>query len=166
MEQERALSRDGVPAREPADHEVAAGAIAGAVAGVAMWLPAMVASPADLGFFFPLKLVAAGLVGESALDTGNPAAAVLVGALLVGLTSVAFALVFVSILPGKTTAFRAVAGGAVYGAVLFAPAWYVLVRVTNPILFSAEVAVPMLVLHVIYGAVLGLVVPTLRKVLP
>jgi len=165
MDREHAPQRDGFPAREPADHEVAAGAIGGVAAGIAMWLPAMAASPPGLGFLFPMKLVAASFMGGSALDTGRTAA-VLVGAVLAALASVAAALVFVSILPEKARAPASVAAGAAYGALLFAPAWYGLVRVTDPILFSAGVGLPVLLLHVIYGAVLGLVVPSLRKVLP
>jgi len=158
--------REAFPVREPADHEVAAGAIGGLTASLAMWLPAMIATPREQGFLFPLRLVAASVMGASALDTGTSAAPALVGGLLALLMAVLCGLIFVSILPESATAFRGCLAGVLFGAILYAPAWFAFVRVVDPILYSAGLAVPMFALHVVYGAVLGLQVPGLRKLLP
>jgi len=160
------VPREAIPVREPADHEVAAGAIAGLTGAIAMWLPAMIASPGEQGFLFPLRLVAASVMGASALDTGSGAAPALVGALLILLMAVLCGLVFVSILPESATSVRASLAGAVYGVALYAPAWYGFVRVADPILYSAGLALPVPLLHAVYGMVLGLQVPVLRKILP
>jgi hypothetical protein len=165
MDDVPAAARRGVPFREPADHEVAAGAIAGLTGSIAMWLLAMIGSPADQGSLFPLRLIAASLLGTSALDSGS-SAPVVVGALLAAFMAVLYGLVFVSILPQASRSRSAVLAGGVYGAALFAPAWFGLVRVVDPILYSAGYTLPMFALHVIYGAVLGVQVPLLRKVLP
>ncbi len=159
---------DELPAREPADHQVAAGAIAGLAGGVAMWLAAMIAASSDMGFLFPLRLVAASFMGESALDTGQTAAPVLLGTLLVAMTSVLFGLVYTSILPERVDVFGAMLVGVVYSAALWVVTWFALARVLDPILYAAGRSIPfhMLALYALYGAVLGLLVPFLRKVLP
>ncbi|HVP68805.1 MAG TPA: hypothetical protein VMT17_16255 [Anaeromyxobacteraceae bacterium] len=166
MDPAEAEPRRGLPAREPADHEVAAGAIGGLTGAVVMWLPAMLVSPPEVGALFPLRLVAASILGPSALDSDAGAFAALLGAMLAALVAVLGGLVFVSILPQSATSLPAVAAGAAYGAVLFGPAWYGLVRVADPILYAAGLERPMFALHVVYGAMLGLQVPFLRKVMP
>jgi len=159
---------DELPSREPADHQVAAGAIAGLAGGAAMWLAAMIAARADMGFLFPLRLVAASFMGEAALDTGQTVAPVLLGTLLVAMTSVLFGLVYTSILPEGVDVFVAVLIGIVYAAALWAVSWFGLTRVLDPILWAAGRSIPfhMLALHALYGVGLGLLVPFLRKVLP
>jgi len=154
-----------IPFREPADHEVAAGAIGGLTASIAVWVPATLASPAEHGPLFPLRLVAASVLGAGALDSGAAAPAV-VGAALAALVAVVFGLVFVSILPPAATSRKALLAGGAYGAALFAPTWFALVRVVDPILYSAGYALPAFLLHVGYGALLGIQVPLLRKVFP
>jgi hypothetical protein len=157
---------EALPEREPADHQVAAGAVAGLAAGAAMWLVAMFAARLDMGFLFPLRLVAASFLGESALDTGQTVAPLLLGTLLVAMTSVLFGLVYTSILPEGMDVFAAMLVGVVYAAALWLVTWFVLARVLDPILYAAGRPLHMLVLHLFYGAVLGLLVPFLRKVLP
>jgi hypothetical protein len=154
-----------LPAREPMDHQVAAGAVAGLVAGSCMWLAAMAFSRSEVGWLFPLRAVAASFLGPSALDSG-PAGPVLLGVLLAALTSVLFGLVFTSILPESLDAFASVGAGVAYGVAVWALGWFVLARVLDPILFAAGRPLHMLALHAFYGAVLGLLVPFLRKVLP
>ncbi len=152
-----------LPQREPADHEVAAGAIAGVAGGGALFIAAAAAS--DQGATFPLRLVAATLLGHEALDPGW-AAPVLVGLLLGGLTAVVQALVFASILPRGRPATVSAAYGLAYGAAAWAVSWYVVVRLADPVLFAAGSAGGMLLLLLLYGAVLGLLLPPLRRVLP
>ncbi len=155
-----------LPAREHADHQVAAGAIAGLVAGAAMWLVAMGFAHRDLGLTAPLRLVAASFMGTVALDSGAGLGPVALGLLLVGMTSVVFGLGFTSVLPERLDAFAACLAGVAYAAAVWLPAWHVLVRVADPVLFAAVSGAHMLVLHAIYGLVLGLVLPPLRRILP
>lgn len=157
---------DRLPQREPADQQVTVGAVAGLVAGAAMWLVAMVAAREDLGFTAPFRLLAASLLGEAALDTGATFAPLVLGALLAAVGSVLFALVYASILPEGAEVFPAALLGAAYAVALWAVTWFVLVRVLDPILFVSTGAAQMLALHLVYGIVLGLLVPSLRRVLP
>jgi len=157
---------DRLPEREPADEQVAVGAVAGLGAGAAMWLVAMVAAQGDLGFTAPLRLVAASLLGEAALDTGAIFGPLALGALLVAVTSVLFGLIYASILREGADVFQAALLGAAYAVALWAVTWFVLVRVLDPILFVSTGAAHMLALHIVYGVILGVLVPTLRRVLP
>jgi hypothetical protein len=152
-----------LPVREPADHEVAAGAIAGVAGGAAVALAALAAS--EQASFFPLRLVAASFLGHEALDPGS-AVPVLLGVVLGGLTAVVLALVFASILPrGRSTGASLLAGLA-FGVGSFAMVWFVAVRLVDPVLFAAARPGGVLLLHLVYGAVLGLLLPPLRRVLP
>ncbi len=157
---------DALPAREPADHQVAAGAISGAAAGTAMWLVAMIAARGDMGFTFPLRLVAASFLGHAALDSGSTLGPLALGGALVLLTSVLFGLIYTSLLPEGADVFAGVLVGLAYAAALWGVAWFGMVRVVDPVLFIAGRAAHMLALHLVYGALLGLLVPFLRKVLP
>jgi hypothetical protein len=154
---------EALPRREPADHEVAAGAIAGLAGGAAMLLAALAAS--DQGSFFPLRLVAASFLGHAALDPGA-VVPVLVGAVLGALPAVAMGLVFTSILPRAWSPGLAVAAGLAFGAVAWLVAWFALVRLSDPVLFAAVPASRALPLHLLHGAVAGLLLPPLRRVLP
>ncbi len=155
---------DRLPAREPADHEVAVGSVAGLVAGCIMWLVAMLFARGDIGL--PLRLVAASFMGPSALDSGSTFGPLLLGILLVGLSSVLFGLVFTSILPERLDAFAAALVGILYAGAVWLLSWFVLVQVVDPVLFAAASALYMLLLHLVYGVALGFLVPFLRKVLP
>ena len=160
--------RDTLPSRQPASSEVAAGAVAGITGGVTAWSLAMAAMPEEQGALYPLHLVAATFFGSAALDPGWSAWPAFVGALLAGLQAVVFGLVFVSILPPAATLRRSLLVGAIYGAVLFFPAWYGLVLLLDPLLFAAGAPVVpgILALHVVYGTTAGFLVPFLRKILP
>ncbi len=160
--------RDTLPSRQPASSEVAAGAIAGLAGGATAWGLAMAVMPPDLGALYPLRLVAATFFGAAAVEPGTVGWPAFVGALLAGLLSVAFGLVFVSILRPAATLRRSMLVGAVYGAVLFLPAWYAMVLLVDPLLFAAgkPVVLGVLALHVVYGTTVGFLVPFLRKILP
>lgn len=152
-----------LPQREPADHEVAAGAIAGLAGGAALAVATAAAS--DQGATFPLRLVAASLLGHEALDPGW-ATPVLVGILLGALTAVVLALVFTSILPRGRPAALSLIYGLAFGAGAWLVTWFLVVRLADPVLFAAGSAGAMLLLHLLFGAVLGLLLPPLRRVLP
>jgi hypothetical protein len=160
--------RDSLPARQPASSEVAAGAAAGVTGGLVAWGAAMALPGDELGGLHPLRLVAATLFGPSAIAPDNVGLPVFVGALLVAFAAVAYGLVFVSILRPAAPLRRSIGVGALYGGVLYVPAWLGVVHVFDPLLYQAGRGNgPMiLALHVLYGAVLGFLVPILRKVLP
>ncbi len=157
---------DRLPERAPADHQVAVGAVSGLGAGAAMWLVAMIAARGDLGFTAPLRLLAASLLGEAALDTGAAFGPLALGAILAAVGSVLFGLIYASILPERAEVFPAALLGASYGVAVWAVTWFALIRVLDPILFASTGAAHMLALNLVYGVALGLFVPTLRKVLP
>jgi hypothetical protein len=160
--------RDSLPARQPASSEVAAGAVAGVVGGLVAWGAAMAMGGGDIGGLSPLRLVAATLFGAAAIAPDNVGLPVFVGLLLVGFASIAYGLVFVSILRPAAPLRRSIVVGAVYGAVLYVPAWLGVVHVFDPLLYAAgRGSGPMIIaLHVLYGATLGFLVPFLRKILP
>ena len=160
--------RDSLPARQPASSEVAAGAVAGLTGGLVAWGVAMVLLPEGTGGLRLLRLVAATLFGPFAVAPENVGVPAFVGALLVGFAAIAYGLVFVSILRPAAPPRRAIGVGAVYGAVLYFPAWLGIVHVFDPLLYQAGQGrgLEILGLHVLYGATMGLVVPYLRKILP
>jgi hypothetical protein len=160
--------RDSLPARQPASSEVAAGAVAGLTGGLVAWGTAMALPGGELGGLYPLRLVAATLFGPAAIEPENVGLPVLVGLLLVGFAAVAYGLVFVSILRPAAPLRRSIGVGAVYGAVLYVPAWLGVVHVFDPLLYQAGQGngAVILALHVLYGATLGFLVPLLRKILP
>lgn len=152
-----------LPERLPADHEVAAGAIAGLAGAAAMLLVAMVVS--ENGALFPLRLVAASLLGHEALDPGA-VGPVLLGIALGALSAVVLGLIFASILPRGLPALNAVGAGLAFGAAAWAVTWWGLVRILDPVLFAAAASSDALFLDLIFGAVAGLAMPPLRRVLP
>ncbi len=156
---------EALPERQQADREVAAGSVAGVCAGAVVWLAAMLASR-DGGFLLPLRLVAASLLGDAALDSGAAVGPVALGMLLVAVASVLFGLIYVSILPQGTRTPAAVLVGLVYAAALWAIAWLGLGRVLAPVLHAAGERMAVLGLHALFGLLLGLLVPLLRKILP
>ena len=124
--------------------------------------------PEGTGGLRLLRLVAATLFGPFAVAPENVGLPAFVGALLVGFAAIAYGLVFVSILRPAAPLRRAIGVGAVYGGVLYVPAWLGIVHVFDPLLYQAGQGrgVAILALHVLYGATMGLVVPFLRKILP
>ncbi len=157
---------EALPERLHADREVAAGSVAGVCAGAAAWLVAMAASATGGGFLMPLRLVAASLLGDAALDTGAVVGPVALGMLMIAMLSVLLGLVYVSILPQRSRTPAAVAVGVVYGAAVWAVGWLGVARVIAPVLHAAGDRLDALALHVLFGALLGVLVPFLRKILP
>ena len=157
---------EALPEREQADHEVAAGSVGGVCAGAVVWLTAMFATRGEGGFFLPLRLVAASLLGDAALDSGAVVGPVAVGMLLAAMASVLFGLVYVSVLPQGTRTPAAMLVGLVFAAAVWAVAWIGVARVLAPVLHAAALPMTALGLHALYGLLLGLLVPFLRKILP
>jgi len=152
-----------MPDRVPADHEVAAGAIAGLTGAAAMVLAAIAFS--ENGSLFPLRLVAASLLGHEALDPVS-VGPVMLGIVLGALAAVVLGLVFASILPRGLAASNALGAGLAFGAAAWAVTWWGPVRIIDPVLFAAVASSDMLFLDLLFGAVAGLAMPPLRRVLP
>lgn len=152
-----------LPVREAADHEVAAGVAAGITAGL-VTLAAAVAASAQ-GSLRPLRLVAATLLGRDALDP-DAVGALFLGFVLAGFWTVLLSLVFASILPRARSVPRALLSGLGFGVASWVATWWVLVRLVDPVLFSAVSAQRILALHLLFGGLLGLLLPPLRRVLP
>ena len=165
-ESSRAVVAEALPEREQADHEVAAGSVGGVCAGAVVWLTAMAATRGEGGFLLPLRLVATSLLGDAALDSGSVVGPVVVGMLLAAMVSVLFGLVYVSILSERARAPAAMLVGVVYAAAVWAVAWTGPGRVLAPVLHAAVAPLVALELHVLYGVLLGLLVPFLRRILP
>jgi len=161
----RTLRHDGPSPPEPDEQETIVGALAGLAGGAATW--SLVGVAAGLGHAppLPLRLVAASVLGPAALD---PAAsgAPLLGALIATVTAVVFGLVFVSVVPDGASVGRATLSGAAFGLLVYLLAWFVLVRVGDPLLYAAggPYAFQIVALHAAYGAVLGFLVPFLREI--
>ena len=157
---------EALPERLQADREVAAGSVAGVCAGAVAWLVAMAGSAGDGSFLLPLRLVATSLLGDAALDTGGVVGPVAVGMVLVALLSVLLGLIYVSILPRHTRTLAAVLVGLIFAAAVWAVAWQGVARVLAPVLYAAGDRSVVLALHALFGLLLGLLVPFLRKILP
>jgi len=152
-----------LPRRDPADHEVASGAVAGLAGGGAAALAAVLAS--DQGSLFPLRLVAAAFLGHAALDPAG-ATPVLLGVVLAALGAVVLGLVFASILPRGMSAPGGVAAGLAFGVAAWGVTWFTAVRMLDPVLYAAVPAREALPLYLLSGAVMALLMPPLRRVLP
>jgi hypothetical protein len=109
--------------------------------------------------------VAATLLGHGALDA-SAAAPVLLGVIMGALGAVVLGLVLASILPRGLPAARAVAAGLGYGAAAWGVSWFAVVRLLDPVLFAAVPALQALPLYLLDGAVMALLLPPLRRVLP
>ncbi len=157
---------EALPERLQAEREVAAGSVAGVCAGAVAWLVAMVGSAGGGSFLLPLRLVAASLLGDAALDSGAVVWPVVVGMLLAAMLSVLLGLVYVSVLPRHTRTLAAMLVGLVFAAAVWAVAWQGVARVLAPVLYAAGDRPVVLALHGLYGLLLGLLVPFLRKILP
>lgn len=152
-----------MPDRVPADHEVAAGAIAGLAGAAAMALAAIVFS--ENGSLFPLRLVAASMLGHEALDPVS-IGPVMLGVALGALAAVVLGLLFASILPRGYGTSNALGAGLAFGAAAWAVTWWGPLRILDPVLFAAVASSDMLFLDLLFGAVAGLAMPPLRRVLP
>ncbi len=165
-ESDQAVVAEALPEREQADHEVAAGSVGGVCAGAVVCLVAMAATRGEGGFLLPLRLVAASLLGDAALDSGAVVGPVVVGMMLSAMLSVLFGLVYVSILSERARAPAAALVGIAYAAAVWAVAWMGVGRVLAPVLYAAVAPSVALGLHALYGLLLGLLVPFLRRILP
>jgi uncharacterized membrane protein YagU involved in acid resistance len=148
---------------------VEAGAVGGLIGGVMMALFAMLYDAATgLGFFSPVRAIAATVLGRDAVTTGG-------GAILLGLAihlgvSILFGVVFAAITQREVPPAAAIAFGMFAGLAILVIMSLVVLPVLNPVsrarlMWGAPRSLPVsvaFVIHLLYGLGLALV-PTLRR---
>lgn len=139
-----------------------AGAFAGLAGGAMAALFAMLAAVlSGMDILSPVRMVGATFVGAGALEGG--AGVVGYGLLLHAATSMAWGVLFTSILPRRASAGAALGSGLAFGLVVMLVMLYLVLPVVNPIMREAvDGTAAFTVAHLIYGASLSLV-PTLRR---
>ncbi len=134
-----------------------AGIVAGLVAGVVMALVAMIrAGTLGLGFWLPMKLVAALFWGVEALIGGG---GVVVVGILIHLTVAGVAgLLFGLVLGNRLNAGGALVMGAIYGVAIWALTTWGVLPVLNPVMLDRQMVAPgwWFGYHLIFGATLFL----------
>ncbi len=135
------------------------GIVAGIVAGIVMAMTAMVwMALAGQGFFRPLDAIASILLGRGAITPGFQMLPELVGMAIHLVLSAVFGLVFAFLAARTSLSKGAIIGAAVaYGLLL----WVVNVVVIDTLFVPAGLSLAptplMIVVHVVYGLVLGLI---------
>jgi hypothetical protein len=139
---------------------VAGGVGAGLIAGAAMIAVAMVsAARADLAPARPLELVGATFVGREGLEAGAPA--LLYGALLWVVVSVALGLLFAAMIPRDFPPVSAAILGLGYSLLVLAIMSSVVLPWVNPTMRAAmpEMGGAWVIAYVVFGLALGSVAP-------
>lgn len=137
------------------------GAVAGLLAGAVMVLLSPILSLlTGIGIWEPPKLIAATVLGESAIaEPGFVVGPVLIGTLLHFVTSVVLGIIFGIIfhrLLHLTTSFGLpVMIGLCYGLLIFIIAFFGILPYANPTLRDSDMA-PVLVQNVVFGIFVGL----------
>ena len=135
-----------------------AGLVAGVIAGVLMALTAMIrVATLGLGFWLPMKLVAAIAFGVSALIGG--AWVILVGVLIHLAVAGGGGMLFGAAVGDRVSAGLAFAGGLAYGVLIWAFNTWIILPWANPVILEREMVAPAwwFVYHLVYGATLVLV---------
>lgn len=151
--------------RVTATEVVQSGILGGLIGGVLMALVAMLWFAAyGGGFFEPMVLVAAGVLGVGALQAD--AAAVIAGVLVhLGVASL-LGLVYAAAVRARPTLGGAFFAGLVYGSLVFVVMGLLILPVANPVMY--DVTRRMLewffVFHLFYGGGLGLA-PSIARLL-
>ncbi|MGH2405072.1 MAG: hypothetical protein ACRDGN_11485 [bacterium] len=136
---------------------------AGLIASMVMGMIEMIyEAVGGAGFWSPLVFIGATLIRDlQALQGPVPfhAAAVVLGLMGHMMSSVIFALIFAGLVSRMTLARGALVGtGIAYGVVVFAIMWYLVLPAVDPVMLGLNKVVFVLA-HMMWGAVLGLVVP-------
>jgi hypothetical protein len=140
-----------------------AGAVAGALAGIAMLLTAMAASAAvGLGFWLPLQLIGGATAGVRALLGGW---SILVAALAVHFgVSALWGAVFGAATRGRLLRLPAALAGLAYGVLVFAVMHLAVLPWANPVMHD-RVKLTLgawLGAHAVWGIALALLLPVMR----
>jgi uncharacterized membrane protein YagU involved in acid resistance len=111
----------------------------------------------NMGFWTPMKIFAASVLGPAALTGG--VVPVIVGVIVHLVTSAILGMVFAGLvagLVGRVTVGVAVTAGVLYGLIVWIVAQYIVLPVTVPIIAAAFVPWIYGVSHAVFGVVLGL----------
>jgi hypothetical protein len=132
---------------------------AGLVAGVVMGMVEMLFSAlSGEGFWTPLVFIGATVLRD--LQSLTPPAPFLPVAVLLGMTghlvtSMALGLVFAWLTAPRLRGwFALVLGGIVYGLIVFAATWFIVLPLVDPVMFELD-ATLFAISHVVWGATLG-----------
>lgn len=123
-------------------HVVVAGLFGGLLfAAFEMMTAAIMAGPA--GFFMPLRMIGAMIIGPGALDPGaTMAVAALAGLIVHLLLSIGFAFLFARIVPPDATAGTLALGGIVFGTLLWLVNFYVFAPLAGWTWFPEQTSAP------------------------
>ncbi len=135
------------------------GAIGGIVAAIVFALFEMIASAAMMGaegFFMPLRMIGAILVGPAALEPTYPLLAAVLAAVVVHLVlAILLGMIFASVTGGLRSAATDVAIGALYGLAIWLVNFYVIAPAAFPWFSEANPVVQFIGHTFFFGAVLG-----------
>ncbi len=158
--------RENTGARVDTGTWAGTGIIGGIVAGIAMAMVAMVwMALAGQGFWKPMDVIASILLGKSAIQAGFQVVPELLGMMIHLVLSAAFGLVFAFVVARTSWSSGAIVGAALaYGLLL----WIVNVVIIDTLFIPAGLSLAptplMVVVHLVYGLVLGLIAaPKLSK---
>jgi hypothetical protein len=142
------------------------GIVGGIIAGIAMAMVAMVwMALAGQGFWKPMDLIASILLGKGAINPGFQVVPELLGMMIHLALSALFGLVFAFVVAHTSWSSGAIIGAALaYGLLL----WIVNVVIIDTLFIPAGLSlaptIVLVVVHLVYGLVLGLVAaPKLSK---
>lgn len=137
--------------------DILPGAVTGMLAGVLMAMYAMVhGAMVGIGFWTPVTLIAASLMGLNALVSGVSATAL--GIVMHMAVSAGFGILFVFLLPRNTGAGAALAAGVGFAVGVWALMTFVALPLVNPVMSARVALMPMswFINHLFFGAGLGL----------
>lgn len=143
---------------------VGGGAVAGIIAGIVMAMFTMMyAGMMGMGFWMPLRLIAATLFGVDALvGTGG---VLFVGLVLHMVVSAVFGIIFAAIVGARTSGAAAVGWGLIYGVAIWAVMGFLVVPVANS---TMNPRLPMMagaffIEHLLFGITLGITPALMRR---
>lgn len=147
-------------AKRESTSRITSAALGGVVAGLVMALIAMVRAGANgLGFWLPMKSIAATYAGVDALIGGGTAAGL--GLVTHVVVSAGVGALFGVLLPLRPTRGKALALAVLYGVFVWAAMTFLVLPTVNEVMLDRVMLSPFwwFVLHTIFGLVLGIVVP-------
>lgn len=142
------------------------GAVAGLVAGAAMLVVAAILTAALGGDpWLEAKAIAAPFFGPTVMRPGFEAGPVIVGTIIHFIVSAVLGAIF-SIIKRRILKLPSdmgvpVLAGLIYGFVIWAAAYFVILPIVNPFL-RGQYAPTFIIQHLVYGVVLGIVYAILR----
>lgn len=139
------------------------GAIAGIVGGILMAIFAMLyATATGMGFFGPLRMIAATLYGEGAMTAG--ADALLVGLIIHVVVSAFWGAIFGLLARRVTTAGAATGLGVLFAIGVLVLMTFIVVPIVNPVMHTEIPKMPVawFIEHALFGVGLGLL-PAFRR---